>query len=48
LCEGQAPAIVLHVLADEVTPADQLELTKLRTGLNALAGRRTRQARGTA
>jgi hypothetical protein len=45
LAENRVPAIVLHVLNDKLTPADQVELDRLRTGLDALAGRRTRQTR---
>jgi hypothetical protein len=42
LCEGHTPPLVLHVLEGKITPADEAELTKLRLGLDHLAGRRQR------
>jgi hypothetical protein len=41
LCEGQAPPIVLRAVEDRLTPPDKVELERLRTGLDALAGRRS-------
>jgi hypothetical protein len=46
LAEGGAPPLVLHVLEGKVTPADKIELDRLRFGLDALAGRRGRVDRG--
>jgi hypothetical protein len=45
LAEGRAPDFVLHVLAGEITPADEAELDRLRLGLDHLAGRRQRADR---
>jgi hypothetical protein len=41
LAENQIPPppLVLHVLDGQITPEDQIELTKLCLGLDALAGR---------
>jgi hypothetical protein len=45
LAENEIPPLVLHVLDGQITPTDQVGLDRLRWGLDALAGRRTRQAR---
>jgi hypothetical protein len=40
LAEGRAPPLVLRAIEDRTTPADELELARLRDGLDRLAGRR--------
>jgi hypothetical protein len=40
LAENEVPPLVLRVLDGKLTPADQVELDRLRTGLDHLAGRR--------
>jgi hypothetical protein len=46
LAEGHTPPIVLHAIQDRFTGADEIELDKLRSALDALGGgRRTRPGR---
>jgi hypothetical protein len=40
LAEGRAPPLVLHVVENRITPKDEVELDRLRRGLDRIAGRR--------
>jgi hypothetical protein len=44
LAEDRVPDLVLHVIEGHITPADEIELGRLRDGLDHLAGRRQRVA----